>query len=108
MQETPQAQRLNPKRLATCTLRSAAEPDSDLDTASNEESSNDASSQERIRQVLKLMGCDEYESCVRTLPSIEIRRHAECVSDRETDHASMTRIYRMYFGKASSRGPLCF
>ncbi|KAL5496895.1 hypothetical protein EMCRGX_G013267 [Ephydatia muelleri] len=97
VQETPQAQRLNPKRLATCTLHSAAEPDSDLDTARNEESSNDASSQERIRQVLKLMGCDEYESCVRTLPSIEIRRHAECASDKEIDHASMTRLQNVFW-----------
>ena len=97
VQETPQAQRLNPKRLATCTLHSAAEPDSDLDTARNEESSNDASSQERICQVLKLMGCDEYESCVRTLPSIEIRRHAECASDKEIDHASMTRLQNVFW-----------
>ena len=58
VQETPH--RLNPERRATCTSRFAAEPASELDTM-NEGSSNYASSQIHICQVLKLMDCDEYE-----------------------------------------------
>lgn len=96
VQETPH--RLNPKRRATCTSRFAAEPPaSELDTVMNDVSSNYASSQLHICQVLKLMGCDEHESSVRTLPSIEIRRHVECASDREIDHASMTRIQNVFW-----------
>ena len=86
VQETPHG--LNPERRATCTSRFAAEPASELDTM-NEGTSNYASSQVHICQVLKLMGCDEHENSVRTLPSIEIRRQLEWASDREIDHASM-------------------
>ena len=55
------------ERLATCTSRFAAEPASELDTM-NEGTSNYESSQVHICQVLKLMGCDEHEDSVRTLP----------------------------------------
>ena len=89
MQETPH--RLNPERHATCTSHFAAEPASELDTM-NEGTSNYASSHVHISQVLKLMGCDEHKNCVRTLPSIEIRRQVIWASDREMDHASMTKI----------------
>ena len=64
----------------------------------NEASSNYASStQIHICHVLKTMGCDEYEKSVRTLPSIEIRRQVECASDKEIDHASMTRIQNIFW-----------
>ena len=94
VQETPH--RLNPERCATCTLRFAAETASELDTM-NEGTSNYASSQVHICQVLKLMGCDEHENSVRTLPSIEIRRQVEWASDREIDHSSMTRIQNVFW-----------
>ena len=62
VQETPH--RLNPERRATCTSRFSAEPASELDTM-NEGTSNYASSQVHICQVLKLIDCDEHENSVR-------------------------------------------
>ena len=58
VQETPH--RLNHEQRATCSSHFATEPASELDTM-NEGTSNNASSQVHICQVLKLiMGCDEH------------------------------------------------
>ena len=89
-QETPH--RLHPERCATCTSRFAAEPASKLDTM-NEGTSNYASSQVHICQVLKLIGCDEHINSVQTLPSWQV----EWASDKEIDHASMTRIQNVIY-----------
>ena len=47
---------------------------------------------------MELMGCDEgYESAVRRLPQIDIRREVQCASvPSEIDVAAMNRFEKMY------------
>ena len=95
---------LNFKRRATYTCRSCFTIvlTSQLDTM-KEGSSNHASSQIQISQILKLIGCDEYKNSVQTLPSNKIRRRVEL---RETGRSTMPVCpeYRMSFGKALRGG----
>ena len=93
VQETPH--RSNPERHAATGVSFVAEPISiaaEIDTT--EGRSNYTSSQKKILEVLKLMGCDEHKRSVRSLPHIEIRRQVKHAMGSEIDNASMNRVQR--------------
>ena len=100
VQETPH--RSNPERRAATSMCFVAEPISiaaELDTTVQQDDgpSNYTSSQKHILAILKLMGCDEHERSVRSLPNVEVRRQVKRAIESEIDNHSMNRIQNVFW-----------
>ena len=73
-------QRLNPERQAQVHHDQDDAADSEVIAVEDDDPIEHAS-QAHILKVMELMGCDEgYESAVRRLPQIDVRREVQCAS----------------------------
>lgn len=90
----PPPDRLNPERVARA-RHDQYTADIEVTPAVEDKDSIEHASQAHILKVMELMGCDEgYESSVRRLPHIDIRREVQCAS--EIDTAGLNRVANVF------------